>query len=551
MKKLCFIFTLFCAFLLASCSGNKSSIAMGELDGVCFPNKTCNEGLTCDEESNLCMKIEDISLDDSDSIDTDSDSEPTDATSDTSDSADDLSDSLSDDTDTATDTTNPDNDSDADQWRKQGELYGECYPNETCNKGLICDVDNNVCIKDPRNSEESKDDSDNTEKPDENSTDIIDNDLDTTDDDDSDAPDSESASPCDSDPCSGINYSTGSCTMTDEGYACGCIEHYSWNGSICKKLSDGWKSLGEICTAQTSCYNNSDIIPCPILPSDDFFGQDAHYMSKCKAQSFASSSKLVVDNNTGLTWEKSPSTDSYTWDDANNHCADLNSSNYGGKSNWRLPNPLEFMTIVDNSKSNPATNSNFTGIPTNSSIFANVFFWTSKEYKGDTNYAYIFSPQHGLYNVSVNNDLCLKTQTYNVICVSGDEMQPAKSDNFTTQTISEAVVVTDSATGLMWQKEYETNKTWQEALKYCEDSTYAGYSDWRVPNKNELASLVNYEKSDSPYSYFPDMPSHIFCSSSTRLDSAVLACLVSFDTGIVTSNTKTSKYYVRCVRNAD
>ena len=33
---------------------------------------------------------------------------------------------------------------DADQGRKQGELYGECYPNETCNKGLICDIENNI-----------------------------------------------------------------------------------------------------------------------------------------------------------------------------------------------------------------------------------------------------------------------------------------------------------------------------------------------------------------------------------------------------------------------
>ena len=44
--------------------------------------------------------------------------------------------------------------------RKQGELYGECYPNKTCNEGLICDEENNVCIKDNGNSAKPDDDSD-------------------------------------------------------------------------------------------------------------------------------------------------------------------------------------------------------------------------------------------------------------------------------------------------------------------------------------------------------------------------------------------------------
>lgn len=34
---------------------------------------------------------------------------------------------------------------------KQGELYGECYPNNTCNKNLVCNTTNNICLK-----EESK-----------------------------------------------------------------------------------------------------------------------------------------------------------------------------------------------------------------------------------------------------------------------------------------------------------------------------------------------------------------------------------------------------------
>ena len=349
---------------------------------------------------------------------------------------------------------------------------------------------------------------------------------------------SECTSPCDYSPCNDVANSTKVCTATSwQDYSCGCNNGYYWWGTetgCTNKLS-----LGKICTGQTSCYNASSAMTCPSSSSADFYGQDAQYTSKCTAQSFSSSTNVVIDNNTGLTWEKSPSEDLYTWDNRATHCNELNSANYGGKSNWRVPNPLELLTIVDNSKYNPATNSNFTGMPTSNS----TYLWTSKEYNGNTSYAYYFSPSYGWYWFNGT-----KTYTYKVLCVSGDEMQPATSSNFTTQTISGRVVVTDSKTGLMWQKEYETSKTWQQALKYCEDSTYAGYSDWRLPNKNELASLINYEKSGLPYSYFPDMPSNWFWSSSTYVGSTNGAWYVGFGNGFVTYYNKTHNDYVRCVR---
>ena len=127
-------------------------------------------------------------------------------------------------------------------------------------------------------------------------------------------------------------------------------------------------------------------------------------------------------------------------------------------------------------------------------------------------------------------------------------MCPATSNNFTPQKISGKLVVIDSATGLMWQKEYAEYKTWQEALKYCDDSTYAGYSDWRLPNKNELVSLLNPGKSEIPYSNFPDMPSDRFWSSSTCVSNVANAWRVSFDYGVVVSYHKTGTNYVRCVR---
>lgn len=64
----------------------------------------------------------------------------------------------------------------------------------------------------------------------------------------------------------------------------------------------------------------------------------------------------------------------------------------------------------------------------------------------------------------------------------------------------------------MWQQQhFEENagfvqtSSWQGALSYCENLTHAGYSDWRLPNRNELASLWNLDKTSKPCSDFPNI----------------------------------------------
>ena len=106
----------------------------------------------------------------------------------------------------------PDNE---EQVRKQGELYGECYPNATCNKGLVCDEENNICIKDPGTSEQPDSDSDDIEISDNDSDtetpegEEPDSDSDTSDSDDADTSDSQPDEDADSgeqdEPCTTID----------------------------------------------------------------------------------------------------------------------------------------------------------------------------------------------------------------------------------------------------------------------------------------------------------------------------------------------------------
>ncbi|OGW44345.1 MAG: hypothetical protein A2132_03755 [Nitrospirae bacterium RBG_16_43_11] len=70
--------------------------------------------------------------------------------------------------------------------------------------------------------------------------------------------------------------------------------------------------------------------------------------------------------------------------------------------------------------------------------------------------------------------------------------------------------VTDNLTGLVWTKDGNapgpaacspgSTKTWQAALDYVaclNANSYLGYTDWRLPNVNELRSLVHAGQSDS------------------------------------------------------
>ena len=371
--------------------------------------------------------------------------------------------------------------------------------------------------------------------------------------------------PCDPNPCADDSNSTHECTVTGgTTYSCACNEGYYWWGPELGCMSEKPVSIGNICTGQTSCYDASydiyvdmpistaSIIPCPDSSSEDFYGQDAWYASLgyCIPQSFSSSSNVVVDNNTGLTWEKSPSAGTYIWEDRAEHCNELNGKNYAEKSNWRVPNPIELLTIVDNGKEgNPATNSDFTEMPADN----NSYLWTSKEYKSDTSYAYAFRPYDGMY-MSGAYDRFLKTNTYNVLCVSGNEILPAASSDFTES--SSGAIVIDKLTGLMWQKSFyasDNTWTWQAALKYCEDSTYAGYSDWRLPNKNELASLLDLDKSSAPYSNFSGVnsPLRFWSSSTDTVYDYLYAWIVDFEQGSVEISTKNIRYcnFIRCVRS--
>lgn len=89
---------------------------------------------------------------------------------------------------------------------------------------------------------------------------------------------------------------------------------------------------------------------------------------------------------------------------------------------------------------------------------------------------------------------------------------------------------------------------WEEGLELANNSTFAGFSDWRLPNIKELLSLSAYDRylPNINSEIFPNTPSSSFWSSSSvNLDGS---WDLSFSGGYSVPRTNTLPYYVRLVR---
>ena len=322
-------------------------------------------------------------------------------------------------------------------------------------------------------------------------------------------------------------------------------------------------------TGQTKCYNNDVEIPCP-QPGQPFYGQDAQYGPNTQSYTkldengndlpdSATEWVMVRDNVTGLIWVKDgnlmatrdPSFDNdgtagdgqVTWQHALDYVAKLNNENYLDHSDWRLPNIKELSTLVDSSIP-------FPGPTINTSYFQNpsAFFcvsWSSTTCADGSDFAFAWGVSFYFGGVGFFNT----PDYYYVRAVRGG--QSGSFDNFIDNGDG---TVTDTDTGLMWQQATAPGiYNWQQALSYCENLPLAGHSDWRLPNRNELQSIVDYSRSYQTIdaTYFPD-PASWYWSSTTGANDSDGAWLVDFDGGSVGGSYKTyGYYYVRAVRGGD
>jgi len=307
-------------------------------------------------------------------------------------------------------------------------------------------------------------------------------------------------------------------------------------------------------TGQTKCYDNTQEITCP-QPGEPFYGQDAQYT--CNPHSYtkldengndlpddATEWVMVWDNVTGLIWENKTDDgsihdrdDEYNWEDAQDvFIATLNSQDFGGHSDWRLPTVKELTSIVDRGSYGPSINTTY--FSNTGSVYG---YWSSTTFASSPYLAWGVDFLIGLVGYCKKSDGRVQVRA-----VRGG--QDGSLNNFVDNWDG---TVTDTNTGLVWQQDGSTYNTWEEALSYCENLTLAGYNDWRLPNVNELQSLVDYSRhnpaidpvfSNTVSSSYPSG----YWSSTTYVIGPGYAWVVSFDHGYIRVNDK--RDYNSCVR---
>ncbi len=110
--------------------------------------------------------------------------------------------------------------------------------------------------------------------------------------------------------------------------------------------------------------------------------------------------------------------------------------------------------------------------------------------------------------------------------------------------------VTDQNTGLTWlQSEAGIQRTWQDAISYCDELVFAEKSDWRLPAKFELESIVDYSKSYPAINPMFSCESSFYWSSTPHKPNPPYAWGVYCADGADHWLHKSNQYYVRCVRD--
>lgn len=116
--------------------------------------------------------------------------------------------------------------------------------------------------------------------------------------------------------------------------------------------------------------------------------------------------------------------------------------------------------------------------------------------------------------------------------------------------------ITDNATGLMWAKDGNgagcndgNTIAWVAAIDFANGLSFAGYSDWRLPNAKELISIVDYsEFGPCVDSIFINTKNARYWSSTIYAAASGIMWVGQFYAGALEIKGMTDSYYVRLVR---
>ncbi|MEI6172338.1 MAG: DUF1566 domain-containing protein [Bacteroidota bacterium] len=258
-------------------------------------------------------------------------------------------------------------------------------------------------------------------------------------------------------------------------------------------------------TSQAKCWDSVGNMITPAL-GQAFFGQDSQFEHIPPVYTKSSDGLTVKDEVTGLTWQKTYDSGTYYWASIQTVVDNLNTQNYGGYNDWRVPTIKELYSLWNMSTGWPYINTEyFTVTYSTEEDLSHAIFWSSDKYTG------VLGNISGGHGEAAGDELAFGVnfgtghiKAYSISegpmhfvrCVRGNLSYGLNLfQNNNDGTIS------DLATGLMWQQtDNGSGMDWEHALAYAQTqntANYLGHNDWRLPNTKELQSLVDYTR--SPY----------------------------------------------------
>jgi hypothetical protein len=272
-------------------------------------------------------------------------------------------------------------------------------------------------------------------------------------------------------------------------------------------------------TGQAKCYDNRSEIT-PPKPGQPFYGQDAQFQAHPASFTLSADGLTVHDNNTGLTWQRSPDTDGdgaltrrdkLTLAQAQALPVKLNGAKFGGFDDWRLPSIKELYSLFDGRGTDPSGPMNLDSSRLTPFIDTKFFQFAYGDTRGgerviDSQWAsstvYAANPNQ-MFGVNFADGRIKgygttmpggREKTFFVLCVRGNPSY-GKNDFHDNGDGT----ITDRATGLMWSKaDSGQGMNWRDALAWAQKKNaekFLGHDDWRLPSVKELQSIVDYTRS--------------------------------------------------------
>lgn len=299
----------------------------------------------------------------------------------------------------------------------------------------------------------------------------------------------------------------------------------SWSSA--KDISIGAQGLSVILpkTGQRTCFDElGNVIDCTGT------GQDGEIQAGLiwpEPRFLDNGNETITDRLTGLVWTKCANLAGYlkTWSETLDYIRDMNAGIYQnyGYSDWRLPNIIELESLANSGE-------------------ISVDWWLMTQgFSNVSGYAYWSSTTNPnpvwqgntAMGIMMGNGMTfddMKYQPYYVWPVRGTASGPAKLRK-TGQTVTyyprddgeiqagtawpfprftdnQNGTATDNLTGLIWINDANVPgpascnpgvaKSWKDALNHVKclnASNYLGFNDWRLPNRKEIFSLVDFSQS--------------------------------------------------------